>query len=204
MPRVNLLVLCVALLGAAACNPYDPDLGNDPFECGTDGECPDGYSCMTTGGRELCVAADPGEDVDAPGGSFTCANDSELEPNNEPQTAFVTPIPQMVRYPLVGLAICPVGDRDHFRFDIAVNGTDFEAQVTGVANRPSLSLQVLNSSGAMIASGAPVAGMPQVVRLALPSGLASGMYYVLVQSPDNTENNYDLIMKVCETLPCPP
>ena len=96
----------------------------------------------------------------------------------------------MVRYSLVGLAICPVGDRDHFRFDIANNGDDFEAQVTGVANRPSLSIQVLNSSGSMIASGAPVAGTPQVVRAELPSGLAIGTYYVLVQSPDNRIRSY--------------
>lgn len=197
-------LLILVLAGAAACNPYDPDLGNDPFECGTDGECPDGYSCETTGGRQLCIAAEPSDEVDAPNGNFTCANDSSIEPNNDTQSAFVTPIPQMPKYSLVGLAICPVGDRDHFRFDIATNGDDFEAQVTGVADRPSLSIQVLNSSGSMIASGAPVGGTPQVVRAEMPSGLAIGTYYVLVQSPDNTENNYDLIMKVCPTLPCPP
>lgn len=199
----RLLFVSLSLLAAAACNPYSPDLGNDPFECGSEGECPDGYSCQDSAGRQLCVASEPIE-VDGGGGQFQCANDSSIEPNNDPQSAFITPIPQMPKYSLVALAICPVGDRDHFRFDITANGTDFEAQATGVANRPSLSIQVLNSSGNMIASGAPVSGAPQNVRVELPSGLAIGTYYVLVQSPDNTENNYDLVMKVCDTLPCPP
>jgi hypothetical protein len=194
-----------ATAALAGCNPYDPDLGNDPFECGSGGECPEGYECMETGGRNLCVAAEPSEEIDGPSSNFQCANDSAIEPNNDPQSAFVTPIPQMVKYSLVGLAVCPVGDKDHFRFDINSTGLNFEAQVTGVANRPSLSIQVLNSSGTMIGSGAPVAGSPQVVRIEMENRLAAGTYSVLVQSPDNTENNYDLVMKVCATpLPCPP
>lgn len=198
-----LRLLLPSLLAAAAlagCNPYDPDLGNHPFKCGsTEPKCPEGYTCM----NDVCQTSEP-EDIDAPGGSFQCANDSSIEPNNDFNTAFVTPIPSMPSYKLVGLAVCPTGDRDHFRFDIASNGQNFEAQVVGVANRSSLSLKVLNSSGVEIASGAPMAGSPQVVQVSLPNRLAVGSYILQVQSPDNTENNYDLQLAACTTpLPCP-
>lgn len=200
--------LSVVSLGAlvVACNPYDPDLGNQPFECGSsEPRCPEGYTCHTySDTNEVCEKSEPA-DIDAAGGTFQCANDSSIEPNNDVQTAFVTPIPSMPMYKLVGLAVCPTGDRDHFRFDIDVNGKNFEATVSGVANRSSLSLNVLTANGSAVASGAPVAGTPQVVRVEIPNRLAIGSYIVQVQSPDGTENNYDLTLKVCSTpLPCPP
>jgi hypothetical protein len=190
-------------LGAlVACNPYDPELGGAPFECGSDEpRCPDGYTCVTySDTNEVCERAQS-DDVDAANSTFQCANDSSIEPNNDVQTAFVTPIPSMPSYSLVGLAVCPTGDRDHYRFDINVNGLNFEATVAGVANRTPLSLNVLNSSGTLVASGAPVSGSPQVVRVELVNRLAVGSYIVQVESPDSTENNYDLTLKVCTTVP---
>jgi hypothetical protein len=195
----------VACAVAAGCNPYDPDLGNAPFECGTsEPRCPEGFTCHTySDTNEICERTQS-SDVDAPGGTFQCANDSSIEPNNDVQTAFVTPIPSMPSYSLVGLSVCPTGDRDHYRFDINVNGLNFEATVAGVANRTSLSLNVLTAAGALVASGRPVGGNPQVVKIAVENRLAVGSYIVQVQSPDNTENNYDLTLKVCSTtLPCP-
>lgn len=188
----------------AACNPYDPDLGNAPFECGSDEpRCPEGYTCVELSDMNQVCQKQQGEEIDAPGGTFQCANDSSIEPNNDVMTAFVTPIPSMMTYSLVGLAICPTGDRDHYRFDINVNGLNFEATVSGVANRTPLSLNVLTSAGTAVASGAPVAGTPQVVRVEIPNRLAVGSYIVQIQSPDTTENNYDLALKVCSTpLPC--
>jgi hypothetical protein len=201
----RLLFISLGTAALAACNPYDPDLGNHPFKCATDGTCPAGYTCegddpMTW----VCETSQPA-DIDAPGGQFVCANDSSIEPNNDPNTAFITPLgTSMMTYSLVGLAICPVGDRDHYRFSISQTGQNFEAQVTGVADRPSLSLQVLNAAGAMVASGAPVPGTPQVVRIELVNRLAAGQYTVLVQSPDNTQNNYNLEMDICTSVPpCP-
>jgi hypothetical protein len=42
------------------------------------------------------------------------------------------------------------------------------------------------------------------VRVEIPNRLAIGSYIVRVESPDMTENNYDLQLKVCATpLPCP-
>lgn len=199
------LSLILSFGALAACNPYDPDLGNEPFECGNDEpRCPEGYFCDERSDMNQVCVKQQSDDIDASTGTFQCANDSSIEPNNDVQTAFVTPIPTMMSYSLVGLAVCPTGDRDHYRFDINVNGLNFEATVSGVANRTPLSLNVLTSAGAPVASGAPVTGTPQVVRVEIPNRLAVGSYIVQVQSPDSTENNYDLMLKVCSTpLPCP-
>jgi hypothetical protein len=203
--RTLIVSFSFALATLGACNPYDPDLGNMPFECGSsEPRCPQGYTCVTHSDTNEVCEKSASDDVDAPGGNFQCANDSSIEPNNDVQSAFVTPIPNMPSYSLVGLAVCPTGDKDHYRFDINVNGLNFEATASGVANRTSLSLSVLTSAGAPVASGAPVSGTPQVVRVEIPNRLAIGSYIVKIESPDSTENNYDLTLRVCSTpLPCP-
>ncbi|HUQ02516.1 MAG TPA: hypothetical protein VM261_08475 [Kofleriaceae bacterium] len=203
---LSLGVSSIVSFGAlAACNPYDPDLGSAPFECGNDEpRCPEGYTCVEySDTNRVCEKSEGEDNTDAAGGNFQCANDTSIEPNNDVMTAFVTPIPQMPMYSLVGLAVCPTGDRDHFRFSIASNGQNFEAQVSGVASRSSLKLEVLTSAGAVVATGAPVSGTPQVVRVEIQNRLAIGDYIVRVESQDSTENNYDLTLKVCaDPLPC--
>lgn len=204
MSRTFVISFSLACAALAACNPYDPDLGGAPFECGSDEpRCPEGYTCVEYSDMNQVCERQAGEGIDAPGSTFQCANDSSIEPNNDVMTAFVTPIPQMPTYSLVGLAVCPTDDRDHYRFTIATNGQNFEAQVSGVANRTSLSLEVLTLQGNPVATGAPLGPSPQVVRVEIPNRLAAGDYIVRISSPDQTENNYDLTLKVCSTpLPC--
>jgi len=195
-----LLLALVAAAAVTACDPYDPDLGQRPFKCGTsEPYCPDGYTC--SGG--VCERS-AGDDTDAATSQFQCADDSTLEPNEDISRAFVTPIPNMPSYTLRGLAICPGSDRDHFQFSVNTNGINFEATVAGVAGRTPLSLNVLNNSGTLIGSGAPSTSSPQLVSIELPARLAIGTYYIQVQSQDQTENNYDLAIRTCTTpLPCP-
>lgn len=50
-------VSALLLIGSlAACSPYDPDLGPEPFLCAaTEPRCPDGYACVvTTAGKSVC------------------------------------------------------------------------------------------------------------------------------------------------------
>lgn len=196
-------LLFLALAGLAACNPYDPDLGPQPFKCGSDDpRCPDGYECVS----DVCVPPDT-EEVDAADNTFTCSSDgldSGTGNNDTTAQAFVTPISTVSSYSLGGLAICPGTDKDHFQIRIDQTGTNFSARVTSAAGRTPLSLTLLNSSGSLVASGAPLDDSPQVVALDLSNRLALGTYYVLVQSQDMTENNYGLSIEVCdEPLPCP-
>lgn len=196
-----------ALLTAAtfvACNPYDPELPNHPFLCGgpDNDKCPEGYECNAEG---VCEQNPTGGDIDA-STAFQCSDDSSLEPNNEPMQAYITPIPTArPDYALVRLSICPAGDKDHFRFGIDQTGVNMEATVIGLTGLPSLTLNLLNSNGTKIADGAPVAGMPNRVRMEVPNRLAVGQYTVQVLSPDvNGQNNYEITIKTCtDPLPCP-
>lgn len=195
--------LPLALL-AAACNPYDPDLGNTPFRCGmSEPFCPDGYTCNTGG---VCIA---GSDIRPDASTaFVCADDGSLEPNDLPNRAFVTPIPSGgPKYSLLGLAVCPAGDVDHFQFGVTANGTNIDASVVSVAGRAPLQLNLLTTTGAVIATGASDAATPQLVQLRVDNRLAVGTYLLQIKSPDMTENNYDLSIKTCPgtmPTPCPP
>jgi len=195
------LGLPLALL-AAACNPYDPELGNTPFRCGMSNPvCPDGYTCNTSG---VCIS---GDDIRPDASTaFVCADDGSLEPNDMPNRAFVTPIPSAgTKYSLLGLAVCPTGDIDHFQFGVTANGTNLEASVVSVAGRAPLQLNLLTTTGAVIATGLSDTATPQRVKLEVSNRLAVGTYVIQVKSPDMAENNYDLVIKTCVTpLPCPP
>jgi hypothetical protein len=206
LPRLGSLVPAIPLaLLAAACNPYDPDLGNVPFQCGSaDPRCPDGYTCTTTTSfpEGVCVKGSLGVDAST---QFICANDGSLEPNDLPNRPFVTTIPSSgPNYSLRGLALCPAGDMDHFQFGVTANGTNLEASVVSVAGRAPLQLNLLTTTGAVIATGISDAATPQMVKLEVSNRLATGSYILQVKSPDMTENNYDLVIKTCATpIPCP-
>ena len=196
------LASLAALALAAGCDPYDPDLGPTPFECGGDTNvCPDGYTCNTD--IDVCEKTGTGATIDAP--AFTCENDRSLEPNDMPNNAYITPIPNArPDYALFGLAICPATDTDHFRFGVNAAGTNLEATVVGLSSRASLVVELLNTNGTTITTGAPVDGSPQQVKIELSNRLAVGDYFIRVRSADDTENNYNITIKTCtDPLPCP-
>lgn len=186
-----------ATLAFAACDPYAPDLGPNPFECGgEDDVCPEGYTCDTT--RDVCQKTEP-QNVDAP--AFTCQNDAQLEPNNTPAQAYIAASPGDS---LLGLAICPNGDVDHYQITVDAP-SNLELLVAGMADRQPLQVDLLNRMGTVISSGTPVTGAMQQVKLEFTSNrLAADTYVIRVRSSDATENNYNLTYKTCTTpLPCP-
>jgi hypothetical protein len=208
MTRASTTFASLASLAAlAACNPYDPDLGNTPFKCGSaDPICPDGYTCTRPGDPDgVCVKG--GNITPDASTVFVCADDGNLEPNDMANRAFVTPIPSsMMSYQLRGLALCPAGDNDFFQFGVVANGTNLEAQVISVNDvlKPPLQLNLLTSTGAVIATGASSAETDQLVSLSVENRLAAGTYILQVKSPTDVENNFDLVIKTCTTpLPCP-
>lgn len=191
-------------LAAAACNPYDPQLGNVPFQCGSsDPRCPDGYTCTPSVSFPdgVCVK---GSDVSPDASTqFICGED-RAEPNDMPNRAFVTQIPTLPSYSMVGLALCPAGDEDNFQFGVTANGTNLQASIVSVAGRTPLQLNLLSSGGQVIATGISDAQTPQLVKLEVSNRLAAGTYVLQVKSPDMTENNYDISIKTCiAPLPCP-
>jgi hypothetical protein len=189
----TLLVTC-ALLAAAGCNTYNPDLGQSPFLCGTsEPRCPRDYTCVTYADNDICenlnlVEVDGGGD----GGDLECADDSEIEPNDSIELATNTFIPSMHdSYRLVGLSICPDTDEDFFMFQIDVAATNLRVDLTYQSSRGQLLFSVLNSAQMSIGEGMAVPGMPDILRASI-ANMPTGMYYVQVRAPVGFTNNYTI------------
>ena len=199
--RALALPVLAAAAALAACNSYNPDLGAVPFRCGTDEpRCPLGYTCVSySADEELCEKTGGGEEGDADagsqpdgGGDFTCADDGELEPNNNTGEATNTLIPsQHDTYKLVSLSICPDTDTDVFRFEVDVSGKNLRADLSYQAARGQLTLEVLEDGGTVIRSAEPVSGMSDLIRAEVPN-MPQGTYFVQVRAPASIENNYTI------------
>ncbi len=189
-----------ALAFAMGCNPYDPDIGEVPFRCGTeDPPCPDGYVCDDTAEPKVCVREGtniPDRVDGGPGqpdaGMFVCNDDSPLEVNNTIAEPTVTPIPDLRDdYELVGLAICPATDVDVFRLRVAQTGRTIQADINFNAGQGSLLLDILNAQGVSIRAGMAVNGNPNNVRAEVPN-VPADTYYVQVQGTPGVQNNYSI------------
>lgn len=200
-----LLGLSVGLVAlSAACSPYDPELGDTPFRCGTDEpRCPSGYQCVEySPAEQICERAGGGDpEIDADPGNLDCNDDTSIEPNDTTATAWTTPIPaSRPDISLVQLAICPDTDKDLFRFGVEVNDKNVRATVTTVVADGSLLLQVLNGAGAVIANGQATGADKIIVAV---NNLAIGTYYIQVSAPVGVQNNYTLDIVTCSGPPCP-
>ena len=185
-----LVGLLVGLIGAA-CNSYDPNLGNQPFRCGdVDPRCPQDYTCVNYGaGQELCESSSGGSSGTDAGLSANCNDDSDLEPNNETSSATITPIPnQALIYDRSGLAICPRSDVDVFAFSTDISDRNLRTEIAFDSTLGTLRLEVLNNTGTTIRMGTVVADQPGVIRAEVPN-LPIGDFFVQVSSAQS-ENNY--------------
>jgi hypothetical protein len=193
------IVFALAAAASLGCNAYDPDLGDRPFRCGTETpRCPSGYTCMEYSPTDqLCEQTSGGAAADGGNAAgdarpFSCANDSELEPNNALNMATITPIPtQAEEYRLVGLAICPDTDVDVFRFNIDISGKNARADLTYQSSVGELLLDILNSTGTSIRQGTPSGGNTELLRAEVPN-MPQGTYYVQVRAPAGIQNNYSI------------
>jgi hypothetical protein len=200
-------MMSIVLMGAGlmtlipGCNPYNPDLGSEPFRCGTDEpRCPDGYFCDERSETEHVCVTDGTIIPDRPdamilppdASTFICNNDLALEPNNSITQPTITPIPELRDdYPIGNLAICPTTDVDIFRFRIDQTGKSIRVDLMFSAAKGSLLLDILNSSGVSIRSGTAVDGDPNLVR-AVTDNVPADVYYARVQATPGVENNYSL------------
>lgn len=187
-----LSVLCLA------CNPYDPDLGDDPFQCGTDEpRCPDGYTAVRRD-ETLCVCQvkapsspeafqcndDPSDDHDSPNGSTASATPTAV--GTSTKTAIID-----------SLAICPEGDEDFFQVKIAKEQTRLEVRVTGFdPEYAALDLSILDQVGKTVQTGLDVPGQ-NTVR-ATHTAPTVGNYHVWVKAAISGKNNYKLELQLVE------
>ena len=190
------LALVLAAAALAACNPYDPDLGQHPFKCGTsDPRCPDGYECVGAGTSAICEKVSGGDGGVNPDGSHVqCGTDTTLEPNDDIPHAVVTPVRmQQADYMLAKLAICPSTDIDMYEFTTTAVGQNTRVTLTYDPGQGALQMKLLTANG----QPAGFDGQPSGNTLVIATNrLSIGTWYVQVSAGTNVENNYDLDINV--------
>ncbi|HTR55696.1 MAG TPA: hypothetical protein VMJ10_33700 [Kofleriaceae bacterium] len=178
-----------------ACSPYSPNLGKEPFLCGTGSPaCPDGYTCMNDGTEMVCVENSGGGGGGGDGGgSGSCADDSEVEgPNGNNTIANAYQVQVITNFDFTGLAICPAGDVDYYEVNLptmeSLDVTVIYAQWGG-----ALQASIQTPSGTVVQQLMPESGMDRTIH-AFAQNLNSGPWYVEVAGPTagTPENNYEL------------
>ena len=117
--------------------------------------------------------------------------DSDLEPNDSPQTATsldgaLNGHPQGVS--LYGVEICAPGDLDYYSFTVTAQ-KNATVLVQYARAQGELSAQLLDPSLAVLAQGSPTGGGLQLTATLSPT---SGYYYLLVKAgAGGTINKYD-------------
>jgi hypothetical protein len=176
------LAALACLTTLAACDPFTPNLGPDPFRCArTPPLCPDGYACVLTQGVPVCTlhgeqAREAGTreagqtPIDMP---QTCP-DVDLEPNDS--TTQATPLPRQ-SVTLEKLALCPVGDVDFYSLDLLQSDNLTVDLFQTLAQTQVADLEVLAGDGKTVLGSATGANTDQHVALSVPS---AGKYYIYV------------------------
>jgi len=177
------------VLALVACNPYDPQLGDEPFRCGTDEpRCPDGY-VPREDTPTYCVCVRGALAGDA--GVYLCSGDGPHEPNETTEKATVTPIgPLNDTYEYPNGALCPASDVDTYQLNVPQAGTLITVDVTFDTKRRAPQVDVLGPDGASIhpsVNPTPITG--HVVATARTE-LANRDYYV--QLSGTQEVNYTI------------
>jgi hypothetical protein len=188
------LLLFVTFATFAACSPYSPDLGKEPFLCGSGTPaCPDDYTCMTEGGQQVCVQNGGGSSTDG-GGSGMCADDSEVEgPNGNNTIATAYQVEVTTNFDFTGLAICPVGDLDFYEVNLATTES-LDVTVIYATWGGVLQASVQTPQGTIVQMLMPESGQDRTLH-ANVQNLNAGAWYVEVAGPTsggNAENNYEL------------
>lgn len=189
--------ILAAALAVTACDPYDPNLGDHPFRCGANGECPEKYVCVDYSETvRLCEPKNspnvPDGGVHTDGTPYHCGSDDSIEPNDSITDPTITPIPDFGDdYELVGLQICPDTDLDIFRFRTDVVGKTVVVTITYPSNQGLLALDILNSGGDVIKSGTPT-GNPDAIEARIDNLPASTYFAQVSSGAAGVENDYSI------------
>jgi hypothetical protein len=197
--------LALLFLAAAACSPYSPDLGAAPFICNGSGAplCPDGYSCQNPQGGSamgsdgICIKA--GGAIPADSNPTSCADDSNLEPNDTIAMAWIMPVDNPRKnFTLSSLAICPVMDKDTYAMQITTANENVEVLIDYDTAGAALQGAILNAQGIVVANAMEISGSPGHLRAYLANSNV-GTFYAQVFGPASgsvTTNNYSLTVNI--------
>jgi hypothetical protein len=189
------------LFALAACSPFDPDLGAQPYLCSaTNPECPAGYTCQATGEpapRDMACLPLGGSLTDADNGGFECLEDT-FGQNDTKEGAFVTPVAGSNPMFRALTSLCPAMDQDHY----AINLTTVSALrvSTSWESGMPVSVAILNAGGTSIGNGTLKGDNQNCVCL---KDLPMGQYYARVFAAATVQNNYTVEIKVITNAECP-
>jgi hypothetical protein len=181
-------IFAFVLFAAAACSPFDPDLGTAPYKCGdVEPRCPDGYQCDSANPdptQHVCVA--PGGLLPDSGTSgFQCLDDSPFGNNDSHTAPTPTTIPGQTMYS-ARAAICPEADKDHFGFMITTPNSNVEVKVDWESGM-AVNAAILNAAGTSIGNASPIDD--KHIRVCVPN-LPNGNYSASIFAISTVKNNY--------------
>ena len=190
----RLAPICLLAALALACNPYDPDLGDQPFRCGTDEpRCPDGYVAVDES-VVRCICQRAADAPDGGPGDYQCDGDPfEIPtPNDSRQFATFVDFQTNMERDFVNLAICPRDDLDFYSMNIARVGSVLVVRVIFDTARSSPRIDIVDDGGNSLR---PTRGNPQVgVITAQLTTRFPGFHFVSIEA--DVEVNYDLTLSV--------
>jgi hypothetical protein len=180
--RVLLTLAFAPIAALAACNPYNPDLGQTPFRCGaSEPMCPSGYACVAG----LCEE-DNGDGPDADVGNPDGGCQDPAEQNDMITTATNGAVfDQLPMIMFEGLSLCPMMDVDYFHLNQPNNcggagpacpNLDVLAEFEDLGVPPTVVIQ--NATGVTVAMGGTTGTAGEIK--AVLNNVAQGQYYVRV------------------------
>lgn len=201
MKLARLLSLCLGSVFALACNPYNPDLGQSPFLCGTDEpRCPDGYVAVDVSAT-ACECQQAGADlVDSvpvgDGAPFSCNDDPNEDGTGNDSIDSPTDTGvggSTTTFSSDPLALCPAGDIDVFSLE-ADSGQQVTARLLFEDAQGALELELLNDDGSSLATGTAVVDGLEAAGIAD----ATGRHLVRIQAAAGVQNNYTLSVEITD------
>jgi hypothetical protein len=192
-----LFVAAVAFGAAINCSPYEPDLGDVPYKCAAvEPFCPEGYSCDLS--TNNCVSPN-GVQPDTGSSGFQCLDDSGFGENDMISGAFQTPVASQQATMSIASAVCPEGDKDHYKIDITQANSNLEVVTFWDSGMP-VNVSILNAGGSSIGNGSPTSiddmgTAKDGMRICVPN-LPIGTYYASAFAASSIKNNYHLTIKI--------
>lgn len=187
-------------LALGACSPFDPDLGAAPYLCSAvSPDCPEGYTCQTTGQaapKDMACLPAGGMLPDGGTSGFQCLEDT-FGQNDTTAGAFPTPVAASNQMFAALTSICPEADKDTYSITVQ-SPLSLRAKTTWESGQ-AVNIQLLGATGNPIGNGAPHGTNENCVCV---NDLPQGMYFAQVSAAANVKNNYRVEIKVISTAEC--
>jgi hypothetical protein len=191
MKRIS-LSLALALLAAASCDAYNPDLGSSPFKCATNPDipsCPDGYGEDYTDATKGCVCR-----LGVP--AYTCNTDTH-EPNDSTAAATATPSP-LSDTQITNVAICPYDDFDYYKMYVSSSNVRLDVIVSydPADGHPAPIVEIVTQADVNKATGTDDGLGTVAATFTTPTG--ADFYAKVYRAESGGTKNYSIVLRATQ------